>query len=122
MHTRKFDRADYNIAGDYTPAEGAGKKFLFHVLNISLKGILVEMKEIENRELHEMGHVELFLPNSDIKLTANTKIAHIENNHIGFEIEEIDLDSMTHLRKILEYNTGNPSEIEHELFFLKHED
>jgi hypothetical protein len=43
---------------------------------------------------------------------------HRELNYVGFRFELIDAESMAHLRRLLELNTGQADEIGHELSFL----
>jgi len=43
------------------------------------------------------------------------KISHTENNHWGLEWMNIEVDSFTHLRKLLELNTQDPDKIYREL-------
>ena len=47
-----------------------------------------------------------------------SKLVHVEGNHFGFKFEEVDINSMTHLRRFLEFNYGEPEKIKQELFFL----
>jgi hypothetical protein len=48
----------------------------------------------------------------------NTRVAHLENTHVGLRCESIDLDSMAHLRRLLELNSGDPELVERELSAL----
>jgi hypothetical protein len=43
------------------------------------------------------------------------KVAHFDEKNIGFHCMHIDLESITHLRKILEFNLGKPEMVEREI-------
>ena len=42
-------------------------------------------------------------------------MAHIHDDYIGFECKYIDLNSMSHLRRTLELNLGDPRLLEREI-------
>jgi hypothetical protein len=45
-------------------------------------------------------------------------IAHHENEELGLHCKDIDIDSITHLRRLIELNLGNPALLERELSAL----
>lgn len=47
-------------------------------------------------------------------------IAHLEGRHLGLHCDSIDLDSITHLRRLVELNAGDPLLLERELTTLLH--
>ena len=59
------------------------------------------------------------LMSSDIEINTISVLVHEEGDKKGFFFREIDLDSMIHLRRLLELNVPNEGEIEKELSFLK---
>lgn len=46
-------------------------------------------------------------------------IAHKKENRVGIHCEQIDIDSITHLRKLLEYNLGDSNLANRELTALQ---
>ena len=46
------------------------------------------------------------------------KVAHKNDNRVGIRCEEIDLDSMTHLRRLVEMNLGDSRLLDRELGHL----
>ena len=89
------------------------------VLDISMKGALIEQP---NTNLDTNQDVELTLTLSDnsTQITMQGKIAHIENQTVGVVCEHIDVDSVSHLRRIVELNTGSQELLERELDALTH--
>ena len=45
-------------------------------------------------------------------------ISHIDGRHLGLCCTSIDLDSITHLRRLVELNAGDPAILERELTAL----
>jgi len=46
------------------------------------------------------------------------RVAHVAGGRIGLEREHIDIDSITHLRRLVELNLGDPALLERELHEL----
>ncbi len=91
------------------------------VLDISLKGALVNFRDDEQAFPEKGQQVSL-----DIRLDEDTHIAmigevsHVENGHAGLVSNSIDIDSITHLRRLVELNLGDASELDRELSALYH--
>jgi hypothetical protein len=47
-----------------------------------------------------------------------TVVSHIEGDRLGLRCVSIDLDSISHLRRLIEFNMGEPDLIERELAAL----
>jgi len=85
-----------------------------HLVDISLKGVLIESPENTQALLNDCYTLELILGENEV-ITMEAKISHTENNHWGLEWMNIEVDSFTHLRKLLELNTQDPDKIYREL-------
>jgi PilZ domain len=83
--------------------------------DIALKGALIKMKKKPDKYSGKKCSVILNLPNSNIKLEFEAKIVHQNNNYIGFKFNGADVDSITHLRRLLVLNTGDEEGIDREL-------
>lgn len=94
------------------------QKIPLRVLNISLKGLLAEFDGGLNRKDLENGTIEIKLSASDIVLSFKSVLAHFQENQAGYRFVETDTESLSHLRRLLEINTGDASRIESELPFL----
>jgi len=42
------------------------------------------------------------------------ELKHVEGDHLGFKCQYIDLDSVTHLKRLVELNLGDPEMLERE--------
>ena len=51
------------------------------------------------------------------------RIVHLENQHVGIECQDIDVASLTQLRRLIELNTGDGDLMKRELsqLFVKRE-
>jgi hypothetical protein len=52
---------------------------------------------------------------SDQRIVMQGAIAHKKENRVGIHCQSIDIDSMTHLRRLVEYNLGDSSLLERDL-------
>ena len=75
--------------------------------DISLKGSLIKMDKKPGKYSDKPCTVMLKLPNSNITLQFESKIVHQKNEFLGFKFEGTDVDSITHLRRLLVLNTGD---------------
>mgnify|MGYP000464659771 CR=1 FL=1 len=90
------------------------------VVDLSLHGVLVQRPEDLNAIRGDKYILDLILSANDVNIQMEALIAHSHDTFIGFECEHIDLDSMTHLRRVLELNLGDPMLLERELNEMIH--
>lgn len=86
--------------------------------DISLKGVLIITPDNWHAKINDQFVLELNLDSSDIQIRMEVTIAHMEGNHVGFRCEHIDLDSITHLRRLVELNLGDTAVLSRELSSL----
>ena len=84
------------------------------VADLSLKGILVK-EQTDNRIDPEPGVTVIVELDKHSTITMEGHLAHSENGRCGIRCEHIDLDSITHLRRLVELNLGNEALLEREL-------
>jgi len=82
--------------------------------DISLKGMLVLAPESVEPQQSEVYLVELVL-GEGATISIQARISHITENHWGLQWENIDIDGLTHLRRLLELNMVDPAEMHREL-------
>lgn len=90
------------------------------VLDLSLKGALISLPAdttIENYSVC-MLHVHLNGPELSDNISMETRVAHAEGGRAGLLCLTIDIDSVTHLRRLVELNLGDPKLLERELSML----
>ena len=95
-----------------------GEEFDVSVLDLSLKGALVQAKT--SAYIAVGGHctLKVRLDEMGTIIRMECTVVHREGGHYGLTCREIDLDSVTHLRRIVELNTGDESLLARELSAL----
>jgi len=90
------------------------------LIDISLKGALITRPdEWEPSATEERPcRLELLLGGGDVVIEMEGGIAHIEGDHVGFRCDHIGLESISHLKRLLELNLGDERLLERELFEL----
>jgi len=86
--------------------------------DISLKGVLIITPDNWRAKINDQFVLELNLDSSDIQIRMEVTVAHMEGDHVGFRCEHIDLDSITHLRRLVELNLGDTTVLSRELSSL----
>lgn len=88
------------------------------VHDASLKGALVEVSASWGGHVGDACLLRLELA-PDVAITMETTVTHIdEGNLVGLHCERLDLDSMTHLRQLVEHNADDPALLERDLATL----
>lgn len=82
--------------------------------DISLKGMLIVPPEGIVPASDQVYVIELVLGEGAI-ITMSATISHATEDHWGLQWENIDLEGLTHLRRLLELNMVDPQEMHREL-------
>lgn len=113
---RAFSRIPFN--GKVTMIQGQSQ-WTAELLDISLKGILVTHPKDWAPNTGEDFQLKLSLDDSNqITIAMDASLVHNRNECLGFRCDHIDLESMTHLRRLLELNIGDEERINRELSAL----
>ena len=92
------------------------------VLDLSLKGALVRVAASEHWTPNLDCALELDLDHDRrVVIRMDARVAHREGRVIGLRCKEIDLDSITHLRRLVELNIGDESVLQRDLNALTSE-
>ena len=114
---RNFWRAVFHSPVRLTTHDG---QVYAQLLDISLKGALLEIGNVWNGKPGDECQLNLGLA-LDTNIVMWTKVMHVEGRHVGLRCESIDLDSITHLRRLVELNSGDPAILDRELGSLVRE-
>ena len=119
MHTpehRHFSRIQFHhgarivIAGHSTACE---------IVDLSLKGALLDLATPLPAPTGTPCALELVLDDDISVVRMEGHVAHSESARVGLVCESIDIDSITHLRRLLELNLGNAALLEREFAALQ---
>ena len=89
-----------------------------NILNISLKGAFFELDDHCVFQNGDKWQLKFKLPDSDIGLQFKTEVIHSQDKMVGVKFVHIDIDTMIHLRSLMEGRTSNPEQVERELALL----
>jgi hypothetical protein len=91
------------------------------VCDLSLKGALLELQDDAAPDSLDVGGrclLELRLDEAGTAVRMEGDVAHREGRRLGLVCREIDLDSITHLRRLLELNLGDAALLNREFSAL----
>jgi len=88
------------------------------VLDISLKGVLVQRPEGWKVPLNKPCEVVIHLNEHEAAIVMAVELKHVEDHRLGFRCQYIDLDSATHLKRLVELNLGDQALLEREFAHL----
>lgn len=119
MEQRHFKRVRFF---SHVMLEADGHAYPTELLDISLKGALVKKPLITLPADPSVLFLKLQLSDSNEQLVMQVSIAHHHANFLGLHCEKIDIDSISHLRRLLELNLGDPELLSRELAELSNGD
>lgn len=111
---RRFRRFPFEAAVNiYSPS----RKWQGELVDISLKGVLITKPSDWDGKIDQRYRVELMLAGS-VYISMAVTVAHVDETTIGCQCDKIDLDSFTHLKRLIELNLGDPNLLNRELSAL----
>lgn len=109
---RRFHRIEFDAACEVQWQEQIWQA---QVLDISLKGILLQRPTQWTVAVDEPCEVTVFLNGTEAGIVMAVILRHVEDQRLGFQVQYIDMDSATHLRRLVELNLGDATLLEREL-------
>jgi hypothetical protein len=111
---RHLTRIPFDV--DYRIYDDSGHEaYSGHVIDLSLKGALIERPANLPVHVDETLTLDLLLGADDLHIQMQVRVAHLHEQSIGVVCEHLDLGSMTHLCRFLELNLGSHALLEREL-------
>ncbi len=92
----------------------AGEPLDVKVLDLSFKGALVDAPKALALAVGSACILNIALAGDAAAITMTCEVSHIEGEHVGLLCRSIDLDSMTHLRQLIQLNLGDASLLDRE--------
>ncbi len=87
-------------------------------LDLSLQGVLLQKPDGLNAQIGESFLIGIRLGDDTTIINMTGALRHEEDGRLGFECLSMDLDSATHLRRLVELNLGDEAELHRELALL----
>lgn len=88
------------------------------LVDVSLKGALITQPAEWAGDIGDAFLIDIELNDSGVIIHMEGSVAHVEHGRVGFRCDHIDLDSITHLRRLVELNIGNTELLNRELSLL----
>lgn len=118
MENREFQRVAFIAKAEL---KGSNVSWFTQTQQISLKGVQVKKPEHWSGKLNQ--HYTLIFPvledHLDMQLQVIVKVVHQDERVLGLSIENIDLDSLTHLARLIELHLGDAELMKEELLKLQ---
>ncbi|RMN54360.1 Cyclic diguanosine monophosphate-binding protein [Pseudomonas syringae pv. tomato] len=111
---RRFKRIAFDAKTDVKQGDDSWKAQL---VDLSLKGLLIEKPELWSADPTQPFEVDIRLSN-DVHVKMDVEMTHDHNQQLGFVCRHIGLESISHLRRLIELNLGDPAELDRELAAL----
>ena len=113
MSTRQFSRVNFRMAATIKAAE---RQFQGNVENLSMRGMFLVTDE--RLAVGDMVGIVIALSGTspEISVSFEGKVCRIVENGLGFNFEKIDLDSYTHLKNIIAYNSDDAEKVMEEIY------
>ncbi len=111
---RQFHRIFYNAKATL---ETSSKTWDCEIIDLCLNGCLLRFPTALQQNQDDVYTLKLNL-SEDTEITMDLKQAHAEGNNVGFKCEQIDIDSISQLRRMVELNLGNSEILERDLSSL----
>lgn len=108
---RRFRRIPFEAQAFLSHGKG---RWEAQLLDISLKGALLTLPAGWNGAAGGRLDLELVIEGGALVIHMETEVAHIEKDHLGLRCLHIDLDSMAHLRRLVELNLGDADQLNRE--------
>ncbi len=115
---RRFQRIAFDAATELVQGE---QRWDVELHDLSLKGLLIKAPEGWSGDPERPFFASISLA-ADTLVQMEVLQARSDNQQLGFVCVHIDLDSISHLRRLVELNLGDGSLLERELAALGEED
>lgn len=111
---RRFTRIPFEVPVTLRCAENSWESEL---VDISLHGALIKSPPRLQATTEQQYQLSIHLDGGH-EICMDVVVAHQEDNELGLRCVDIDVDSITHLRRLIELNLGEPELLERELSAL----
>lgn len=115
---RRFQRIAFDAPTEIIQGE---RRWTVELHDVSLKGLLIKRPNGWNGDPNQAFDASIQLAD-DTRVLMEVVLTRTQDDLLGFVCRHIDLDSISHLRRLVELNLGDDSLLERELAALGEED
>lgn len=109
---RQFTRILFSIKAQLTVEDNI---YPVSIHDISLSGALITAVKSEQTLKGKLGVLHFSLSDNESEVTMHIAVVHEQNDETGLQCNAIDIDSVTHLRRLIELNLGDSEQLNKEL-------
>ncbi len=113
IERRRFSRVIYQA-----PAKLVQNNITLNseVRDLSLHGLLLSgSPALHDLDRSKILQVDIALPSSDIVISLKAEIVELNDKFMRLRIQHIDIDSISHLKRLVELNVGNEALLNREI-------
>lgn len=114
---RRFTRIIFSTPAQLTIGSNSYNASL---IDLSLKGALVKAEQDLTVHIGQECSLSFTLPSSDVEINIQASITHVEHFNVGMVCTKIDLDSVSHLKRLIALNLGDEDLLDRELSSLSY--
>jgi len=117
IHVLEHEAVEVRLKGQHAPVKLDYQSIsrTTCLIDISLKGALVKAPEDWQLSIGCRLDLSVALNGADSAIHMQAQVAHIEPGQIGLLCDGIDMQSITHLRRLVELNLGDNALLERDL-------
>ncbi|NOI02851.1 PilZ domain-containing protein [Vibrio kanaloae] len=104
IERRQFSRVVYQVPVELSQGRG---NISGSIQDLSLHGLLIQCNELQQLSDNVPVQVSFTLTNSNINIQLEATIVSTINTSMRLRIEHLDIDSISHLKRLVELNVGD---------------
>ncbi|VVN89390.1 PilZ domain-containing protein [Pseudomonas fluorescens] len=108
---RRFKRFAFDARTELSQGE---HRWPVQLIDLSLKGLLVKRPDPWTGDETQPFAADIHL-SDDVEVRMDVQLTHDDHGQLGFVCLHINLESIEHLRRLIELNLGDVDELEREL-------
>ena len=109
---RNFTRILFSIKATLTVEDNS---FDVSIHDISLNGALVTSPKTDIDLKNKLGELSFWLTEGESEVVMHIAVVHNNGEEMGLRCNAIDIDSISHLRRLVELNLGDETQLNKEL-------
>lgn len=118
LDRRRFQRIDFDAVTELVQGQN---RWPVELHDLSLRGLLVHRPSSWDADPTQPFHARIRL-SDDAEVRMEVEMAHAEGELIGLVCRHIDVESISHLRRLVELNLGDEALLDRELAALSERD
>ncbi|MNO87442.1 Cyclic diguanosine monophosphate-binding protein [compost metagenome] len=111
---RRYQRIAFDANAELSQGD---QRWKVRLHDLSLQGLLIQRPEAWQGDPKQPFEVRIYL-GFDVNIFMEAELVWERDGFLGFNCKHLDLDSISHLRRLLELNLGGSERLDHELAHL----